>query len=249
MPTLILTPRRTEDAQAALAGGWPPWLGRCGAEKPPGEYPTNCGQLPIQFCIWNRFLDQRWPSSSAFAWRNRQWTGLPTLPEENTASGGCTSQHLARPAPRTEPCIRQARRTKEFPGARVYTGLELPADCKDAAPVLVAEVGDVGKGVPLLCTGPPAALPFDLPARGATPTEAQLRQEPTRKMRGPPSTLLETVLADPCVVLSRTAVLDIGVIADRGWAVVEQNAAWGSGIYGCDPEQVLEVLRFAVVQA
>lgn len=35
----------------------------------------------------------------------------------------------------------------------------------------------------------------------------------------------------------------------RGWAVVEQNAAWGSGIYGCDPEEVLEVLRFAAIPA
>ena len=38
---------------------------------------------------------------------------------------------------------------------------------------------------------------------------------------------------------------DVRIIEDRGWAVVEQNAAWGSGIYGCDPEQVLEVLRVA----
>ena len=43
--------------------------------------------------------------------------------------------------------------------------------------------------------------------------------------------------------------LHVGVIAGRGWAVIEQNSAWGSGIYGCDPEQVLQVLRFAAVRA
>jgi hypothetical protein len=37
------------------------------------------------------------------------------------------------------------------------------------------------------------------------------------------------------------------VIAGRGWAVVEQNSAWGAGIYGCDPEKVLAVLRHAAV--
>jgi hypothetical protein len=40
-------------------------------------------------------------------------------------------------------------------------------------------------------------------------------------------------------------VLDVGIITNRGWAVIEQNAAWGSGIYGCDPVQVLEVIRHA----
>jgi hypothetical protein len=52
---------------------------------------------------------------------------------------------------------------------------------------------------------------------------------------------------DPRVELPRTAVVDVGVIRDRGWAVVEQNAAWGAGIYGCDPIEVLEVLRHAAV--
>ncbi|WP_373539422.1 ATP-grasp domain-containing protein [Chamaesiphon sp.] len=58
---------------------------------------------------------------------------------------------------------------------------------------------------------------------------------------------VEKILADDRIPLTRTAVLDVGVIAGRGWAVVEQNAAWGSGIYGCDPVQVLEVLRYASV--
>ncbi|TDD29489.1 DUF4343 domain-containing protein [Actinomadura sp. KC06] len=43
-------------------------------------------------------------------------------------------------------------------------------------------------------------------------------------------------------------VLDIGRIRDRGWAVVEANAAWGAGLYGCDPEQVLQVLARSCVR-
>jgi hypothetical protein len=57
------------------------------------------------------------------------------------------------------------------------------------------------------------------------------------------------LLADARVALPRAAVVDVGVIEGQGWAVVEQNAAWGTGIYGCDPQEVLEVLRHAAERA
>lgn len=50
------------------------------------------------------------------------------------------------------------------------------------------------------------------------------------------SVLDNTITPNPIVI-------DVGVIEDKGWAVVEINAAWGSGIYGCDPKQVLRVLE------
>ena len=56
----------------------------------------------------------------------------------------------------------------------------------------------------------------------------------------------EKVLGDPRVEAPRAIVLDVGRIDGRGWAVVEANGAWGSGIYGCDPDEVLEVVRHAV---
>lgn len=37
----------------------------------------------------------------------------------------------------------------------------------------------------------------------------------------------ETGVPSPCVV-------DVGLTPDRGWLVVETNAAWGSGLNGCD---------------
>ncbi len=40
-------------------------------------------------------------------------------------------------------------------------------------------------------------------------------------------------------------VVDVGYIIDRGWAVVEGNGAWGSGIYGCDPIEALKVIKEA----
>jgi hypothetical protein len=56
-----------------------------------------------------------------------------------------------------------------------------------------------------------------------------------------------TLLADPQVAVPPAFVLDVGIIAQSGWAVVVANSAWGAGIYGCDPVWVLYVLRRAVV--
>lgn len=51
----------------------------------------------------------------------------------------------------------------------------------------------------------------------------------------------KTVLADARVAIPPAVTLDVGRIAGRGWAVIEANAAWGSGIYGCDPARILPV--------
>lgn len=57
----------------------------------------------------------------------------------------------------------------------------------------------------------------------------------------------ESVLAE--VPVPPAVVLDVGLIADRGWAVVEANSAWGAGVYGCDPDQVFTVLARSCVPA
>jgi hypothetical protein len=53
------------------------------------------------------------------------------------------------------------------------------------------------------------------------------------------------LLANVEVAVPPAVVIDVGRIAERGWAVIEANPAWGSGIYGCDPDQVLRVVRRA----
>ena len=37
--------------------------------------------------------------------------------------------------------------------------------------------------------------------------------------------------------LPRTLVLDVGLIKNQGWAVIELNAAWGAGLNGCQAER------------
>jgi hypothetical protein len=41
------------------------------------------------------------------------------------------------------------------------------------------------------------------------------------------------------------SVIDVGRIPGKGWAIIEINQAWASGIYGCDPGRVLDVLEMA----
>lgn len=40
-------------------------------------------------------------------------------------------------------------------------------------------------------------------------------------------------------------VVDVGRLTDGTWAVVEANPCWGSGLYGCDSDAVLDVLAAA----
>lgn len=39
------------------------------------------------------------------------------------------------------------------------------------------------------------------------------------------------------------SVIDVGRIKGKGLAIIETNQAWASGIYGCDPGRVLDVLE------
>jgi hypothetical protein len=55
------------------------------------------------------------------------------------------------------------------------------------------------------------------------------------------------VLQSPRVDNPPAFVIDVGIIANRGWGVVEFNECWASGIYACDPTQVLATLLRACV--
>jgi len=58
---------------------------------------------------------------------------------------------------------------------------------------------------------------------------------------------VQQFLADPRVMLSKSAVVDVGTIRGRGWAILEQNAPWGAGIYGCNPIEVLHAVRHSML--
>jgi hypothetical protein len=58
--------------------------------------------------------------------------------------------------------------------------------------------------------------------------------------------LVNKVLVDNSIELPKTLVLDAGYITGYGPAIIEANAAQSSGIYGCDPEKVLETLKHTI---
>lgn len=53
------------------------------------------------------------------------------------------------------------------------------------------------------------------------------------------------LLSTPDWSLPPAFVVDVGLVRDRGWAVVEYNPAWCSSLLGCDPNRVLPVLERA----
>jgi hypothetical protein len=56
-----------------------------------------------------------------------------------------------------------------------------------------------------------------------------------------------TLAGDRGVPLPPAVTMDLGRMEDGGWAVVELNPVWSSGLYGCDPARVLPVLHRACV--
>ena len=47
------------------------------------------------------------------------------------------------------------------------------------------------------------------------------------------------------IVLPRAVVVDVGFVADCGWAVIEFNAVWGPGLNGCNAPKVLPAILAA----
>jgi hypothetical protein len=135
--------------------------------------------------------------------------------------------------------------------ARVYqSGKELPGReiLPDDTPVLIAE--PVVWEVEYRCF----VLERDVETASVYMRSGQLAQDLEGRWLATEAEVAEAieyaqaVLNDESVALPPAVVLDVGRIAGRGWAVIEANAAWGSGIYGCDPHAVLRVVRRACVK-
>jgi ATP-grasp domain, R2K clade family 2 len=144
-----------------------------------------------------------------------------------------------------EPAFIKPPNDKSFP-ARVYTGAELPHEYEEDTPVLVAEV--VVWETEFRCFILDRQIRTISIYLRAGELQRELDFAATELELSAAAAFLNRLLADECIELPRATVVDVGIIAKRSWAVVEQNAAWGSGIYGCDPVQVLEVLRSAAVK-
>lgn len=241
MPTLILTPRFTEDAQALWRAanrlGW-------NVERLRSwEVPAALRQVPEPVLYLEALFGQTLAAQFGLRLLEPEIDWLPGLPDEYrqrrvmlTTLGACREL--------VEPAFIKPPNDKSFP-ARVYTGAELPHEYDEDTPVLVADV--VEWETEFRCF----ILDRQLQTISIYLRSGELQRDrdfaATDVELAAAASFVSTILADDRVKLPRSAVVDVGVIARRGWAVVEQNAAWGSGIYGCDPVRVLEVLRHAAV--
>ncbi len=53
-------------------------------------------------------------------------------------------------------------------------------------------------------------------------------------------------LSDALRMKNVPSVIDIGrIVGKDGWAIIESNPAWASGLYGCDPVEALQVMMAA----
>jgi hypothetical protein len=237
-PTLLLTWRFTEDAQALWrAAGRRGWrVERVRGVTPPDDLegevvlyaeglfaPTVADQLGVEL------------ASPAGEW-------LPSLPS-NLRRREVTLMTLRHARELTRPTFIKPATTKAWT-AKVYAdpSADLP-EADEAEPVLTAEPVVWAREFRCFCLGGRVMTvsPYlrhgelarnedgDWPA-----AEDELRQAE------------ETATAAlDCGGLPDAIVVDVGEITGRGWTVVEANAAWGSGLYGCDPEAVLDVVRAA----
>ena len=130
--------------------------------------------------------------------------------------------------------------------AQVYlSGADLPDAFDDDMAVLIADPVQWESGYRCFCLDGEvmAVSPY---LRSGTLAKEQNFQMSQSEQEDVKSFVTTVLTANPDT--PRAIVIDVGYIVEKGWAVVEANSAWGSGIYGCDPDSVLDVIRHATIQ-
>lgn len=169
---------------------------------------------------------------------------LVELPEEyRKREIRLTTLESARRA--TVPAFVKPPNDKSFTAQVFERGADLPDAYDDETPVLVAEPVSWTSEYRCFCLDGKVltASPYLLDGELAAHVDFVAPSEELAEAR----TVANNVLAATRASTPRAIVIDVGIIADRGWAVVEANGAWGAGIYGCDPHAVLDVIRCANV--
>lgn len=239
MPTLIFTPRYTDDSQAlwkaAGALGWR--TERLTSWRVPEHFrgleePVLYGEalfgpsLAEQLGLSLLNPPEDWLVRLPMEYKHRQIT-LTTLGDARAAQG----EAFVKPP-----------NDKSFP-AGVYLGADLPTEYPEEMPVLVSEVVIWEKEFRCFILDR-KLVTYSIYSRfGELQRDAGFVSSPAEDLEV--ESFVSRLLADGRVDLPRATVVDVGTIEGRGWACVEQNAAWGAGIYGCSAPAVLDVLRHA----
>jgi len=241
MPTLVLPPRFTRDTivvgNAARAAGWaverfPSWRlpdGWCGEDVALYGEPLFAAVVADQLGLILLEPPFDWLTTLAEKYRKRA-VQFSTLGK---------ARQLGQPAfvkPADDKC---------FLAGVFRSGAQLPSEdiLPGTTPVLVAEPvkWEVEFRSFVLDSEVVTLSPYLRSGELAQSPDGHWEDERTDQARE----FAQSMLSDRSVNLPPAVVMDVGVIEGRGWAVIEANAAWGSGIYGCDPEAVLRVVRRA----
>ncbi|XSG76297.1 ATP-grasp domain-containing protein [Herpetosiphon llansteffanensis] len=237
-PTLVLSPRYTPDSQAlwraAIQRGWHVQRLTHWTEPPP--VPIN---TPVVLYLEGGFAHTI-AESLGLNLPEPPDTWLPQLPIEYRQRQIQLTTIAAAQA--LLPAFVKPPNDKRFPAKVYLSPAELPVEAADL-PVLMAEVVVWEKEFRCFVLDRQLRT-ASLYARYAAPQD-QADFASTAEEHADLEQFLQRLFDDELIELPRAVVIDVGVIAGRGWAVVELNAAWGAGIYGCDPMQVLEVVRSA----
>jgi hypothetical protein len=247
MRTLLLSPRYTSDSravrEAALAAGWRVF--RLASRK----LPEGVDRSDLVVYGEPGMVDVvAWAAGVALLRPTADW--LTTLPNEyrkrtvrKCVPAQARELHAAA-------FVKPALERKSFV-AQVYThGTALAAATRDlpgSLPVLVADPVDLEveyrfvvvercwvASSPYLRNGAPAYV-----ADGSWPA-------PPEEMADA-GAFITQFLNDPAVALPAAVVVDFGRVREAGWAVVEANAVWAAGLYGCPAASVLSALARAAV--
>jgi hypothetical protein len=240
--TLMLSPKHGEDSshlrKAALARGWR--VVRWSNWQLPSGLDTTG-----ESCLY---------ASPLFAERVSQLTGLKfseppddwltSLPAD-LVKRRIRAITLAEARQESERAFYKPASFKVFKAAVYSSGEELPneTDADGSTPVLVSEIvhwesefrffllnGEALTGSVYYRNGESAQV------NGAWPSEPE-EYEAARLMAERAYTAGEK--------LHRSVVIDTGYIRGVGWAVIEANPSWGSGLYGCEPQRALDVIAEA----
>jgi hypothetical protein len=242
MPTLLLSARHSEDTQrlwrACIEAKWD--VQRVHGWKVPDVLSQDAvvygeplfGRLVAQTLnLWLAEPPIDWLPRVPAHWRGRE-VRLTTLADARKI----TERTFIKPA--DEKCF----------DARVYeSGTELPAPgpLPDDLPVLVQEI--VSWSVEYRCFVADRRVAtlsaYWRKGASAKSNEEMWDAEPGELREA--TEFCERFVSENENLVTDAAAVDVGVIENHGWAVIECNAAWASGIYGCDPVEVLPVLRRA----
>jgi ATP-grasp domain, R2K clade family 2 len=241
MTTLLMSSRHTEDDQvlwrAAIGRGWSVARAR-GIRLPEIEdrevviYVEAMFAPAIAKMIGRRLLDppEDWLVKMPLGFRKRE-VRLVTLGQARAMN---------------RPNFMKPPNDKSF-AAQVYSsGADLPLEFDDDMPVLVADPVRWESEFRCFCLDRKVVTvsPY---LRSGTPAK-ETGYDATALELTDASKFAEDVLDAAHEFTPRAVVIDVGLIVNSGWAVVEANGAWGSGIYGCDPNFVLDVIRHATLQ-